>query len=85
MNRQSEENRLLRKLFREWARQIYEKIRTEIKIGRQAFVICPRIDEPDLLKELAVEAKSAKKSGKIATKIFPEFEGWWCTAIITKR
>ena len=53
----------------------YEKIRTEIKIGRQAFVICPRIDEPDLLKELAVEAKSAKtEAERLQTKIFPEFE-----------
>ncbi len=53
----------------------YEKIRAEIKTGRQAYVICPRIDEPDPTKELAVEAKSAKaEAERLQTKIFPEFE-----------
>lgn len=58
----------------------YEQIRAEIKAGRQAYVICPRIDpvnpveagygasEPD-------ETKSAKaEAERLQTKIFPEFE-----------
>lgn len=53
----------------------YEKIRTEIMAGRQAYVICPRIDEPDPEKELAVIAKSVKEEAKrLKKQIFPEFE-----------
>jgi len=53
----------------------YELIRSELKAGRQAYVICPRIDEPDPTKELALEAKSVKEEAKRLKKdIFPEFE-----------
>lgn len=53
----------------------YEKIRQEIKAGRQAYVICPRIDEPDPTKELALLAKSVKEEAKrLKKEIFPEFE-----------
>jgi ATP-dependent DNA helicase RecG len=52
----------------------YEKIRAELRSGRQAYVICPRIDEPDPDKELAVQAKSVKAEAKrVQEKIFPEF------------
>ncbi len=52
----------------------YEKIRAELATGRQAFVICPRIDEPDPTKELALQAKSAKAEAKrLQEKVFPEF------------
>ncbi|MBI2476478.1 MAG: ATP-dependent DNA helicase RecG [Candidatus Taylorbacteria bacterium] len=52
---------------------VYEKIRMELKAGRQTFVICPRIDEPDPTKALAVQAKSAKAETKrLKEKIFPE-------------
>ncbi len=52
----------------------YEKIRAELKAGRQAFIICPRIDEPDPTKELALQAKSAKAEAKrLQEKVFPEF------------
>jgi ATP-dependent DNA helicase RecG len=52
----------------------YEEIRDEIKTGRQAFVICPRINEPDPDKELALNAKSVKEESKRLQKnIFPEF------------
>ena len=55
--------------------EIYEKIRTELAAGRQAFVICPRIDEPDPNKEMAVLAKSAKaEAERLKKKVFPEFE-----------
>ncbi|MFA5022797.1 MAG: DEAD/DEAH box helicase, partial [Candidatus Paceibacterota bacterium] len=54
--------------------EAYEHIRTELKAGRQAYVICPRIDEPDPDKEMAVQAKSAKaETVRLQDKIFPEF------------
>ena len=37
---------------------MYEHIRQELLAGRQAYVICPRIDEPDPEKETAIEMKS---------------------------
>lgn len=53
----------------------YEKIRRELKDGRQLYVICPRIDEPDPTKELAVQAKSVKEEAKrLKREIFPEYE-----------
>jgi ATP-dependent DNA helicase RecG len=53
---------------------IYEHVRDLLKAGRQAYVICPRIDEPDPDKELALEAKSVKAEAKrLAEKVFPEF------------
>jgi ATP-dependent DNA helicase RecG len=52
----------------------YEHIRRELREGRQAYVICPRIDEPDPAKELALLTKSAKAEAKrLATEIFPDF------------
>lgn len=53
----------------------YEEIGRELKAGRQLYVICPRIDEPDPTKELAVQAKSVKEEAKRLKKdIFPEYE-----------
>lgn len=53
----------------------YEKIREELRAGRQLYVICPRIDEPDPDKELAVQAKSVKEETKrLKKEIFPEYE-----------
>ncbi|HEU5114544.1 MAG TPA: ATP-dependent DNA helicase RecG [Candidatus Paceibacterota bacterium] len=55
--------------------EMYEKIRAELRSGRQAYIICPRIDEPDPEKELAVLAKSVKEEAKRLKKsIFPEYE-----------
>ncbi len=55
--------------------EVYEKIRTELQTGRQAFVICPRIDEPDPEKEMAIIAKSVKEEAKRLKKdVFPEYE-----------
>ncbi|MHB1118292.1 MAG: ATP-dependent DNA helicase RecG, partial [Minisyncoccota bacterium] len=52
-----------------------DHIRAEINNGRQAYIICPRIDEPDPDKELALQAKSVTAEAKrIAEDIFPEFE-----------
>lgn len=53
----------------------YEKIRDELRAGRQAYVICPRINEPDPSKEAAVIAKSVtEEAERLRTKIFPEYE-----------
>jgi ATP-dependent DNA helicase RecG len=55
--------------------ETYEKIRTELKLGRQVYIICPRIDEPDPAKEMAVNAKSVKEEAKrLKEKVFPEYE-----------
>lgn len=55
--------------------EVYEKIRLELKAGRQMYVICPRIDEPDPDKEAAIIAKSVKEEAKRLKKsIFPEYE-----------
>lgn len=52
---------------------VYEKIREELKTGRQAYIICPRIDEPDPSKELALEAKSVKAEAKrLEEEVFPK-------------
>lgn len=56
-------------------KSIEEHIRTEIVRGRQAYVICPRIDEPDPDKELALNTKSVKEEAvRLKENIFPEFE-----------
>jgi ATP-dependent DNA helicase RecG len=53
----------------------YEKIREEMRAGRQLYVICPRIDEADPTKEMAVLAKSVKEEAKRLKKsVFPEYE-----------
>jgi len=54
-------------------KETYEKIREEIKNGRQCYVICPRIDEPDPAKETAVIAKSVtEETENLKRNIFPE-------------
>lgn len=53
----------------------YAKMREQLAEGRQAYVICPRIDEPDPDKAFAVMAKSVKEEAKRLKKsIFPEYE-----------
>lgn len=55
--------------------QAYEEIRKELEAGRQMYVICPRIDDPDPDKEQAVLAKSVKEEAKRLKKdVFPEYE-----------
>lgn len=54
--------------------EMYEKMRGELKAGRQAYVICPRINAPDPDKEKSLDAKSVKEEAKrLKLKIFPEF------------
>ena len=53
----------------------YSMIREEINKGRQAYIICPRIEEPDPEKEMALLAKSVKEEAKnLKKEIFPEME-----------
>jgi ATP-dependent DNA helicase RecG len=55
--------------------EVYEKVRKELQKGRQAFVICPRINDPDPAKEKAINAKSVKSEAeRLQSKIFPEFK-----------
>lgn len=50
----------------------YARVRTELSAGHQAYVICPRIDEPDPAKELALQAKSVKtEASRLAKDVFP--------------
>ena len=48
----------------------YATVREEINKGRQAYVICPRINEPDPEKEMAIIAKSVKEEAKRLKKRF---------------
>ncbi len=53
----------------------YEKIRKELASGRQAYIICPRISEPDPDKELALNLKSVTSEAKrLQEYVFPEFK-----------
>jgi len=55
--------------------EAYQKIRREIKSGRQVYVICPRIEEPDPEKAFALQAKSVKEEAKrLKIEVFPEYE-----------
>jgi len=52
--------------------QAYNRVRAELKAGRQAYVICPRIDEPDPAKELALQAKSVTaEAARLKQEVFP--------------
>ena len=54
---------------------IYQKIRKELEQGRQMYVICPRINEPDPDKEEAIIAKSVKEEAKrLKRSVFPQYE-----------
>ncbi len=53
----------------------YKKIRLELESGRQLYVICPRINEPDPDKEAAIVAKSVKEEAKrLKRSVFPQYE-----------
>jgi GxxExxY protein len=44
--------------------EVYEHVRSELASGRQAYVICPRIDEPDPTMENALQLKSVKQEAE---------------------
>lgn len=55
--------------------ETYEKVRQELKNGRQLYVICPRINEPDLEKELVLNVKSTVEEAKrLKKEVFQEYE-----------
>lgn len=55
-------------------KKMYEAMRVELHAGRQAYVICPRIDEPDPEKLTALMAKSVKEEAKrLKKEVFPEY------------
>jgi ATP-dependent DNA helicase RecG len=55
--------------------ETYEKIREELKNGRQLYVICPRINEPDPEKEMALNVKAATSEAKrLKKEVFREYE-----------
>lgn len=55
--------------------ETYEEIKKELENGRQLYIICPRIDEPDPEKELAVQAKSVVAEAKrLKKEVFREYE-----------
>lgn len=55
--------------------KMYAKIHAELLTGRQAYIICPRIDEPDPTKEMALNAKSVTEEAKrLKAKVFQKYE-----------
>jgi len=55
--------------------EVYSHIREALHEGRQAYIICPRIDEPDPEKEMALQTRSVTTEAKhLKNDIFPEYE-----------
>ena len=55
--------------------ETYESIKKELEKGRQMYVICPRIDEPDPDKAGALRVKSVKAEAKrLKKEIFPKYK-----------
>ena len=54
--------------------EMYAALETELAAGRQAYIICPRIDEPDPEKQNALIAKSVKaEAARLKKDIFPHW------------
>lgn len=52
----------------------YAHMKKELEAGRQAYVICPRIDEPDPDKQTALNVKSVKaEAERLKENVFPEY------------
>ena len=52
----------------------YAKIHEQLEEGRQAYIICPRIDEPDPDKAFALMAKSVTAEAKrLKKEVFPNY------------
>ena len=55
--------------------EVYQKVREELRAGRQAYVICPRVSDPDPDKENTINAKSVKSEvERLQTKVFPDLK-----------
>ena len=62
--------------------KMYEHVRSELTAGRQAYVICPRIDEPDPEKETALNVKSVTEEAKrLKANVFSK----WRIAILHSK
>ncbi len=54
--------------------EVYDKIRNELKAGRQAYIICPRIDAPDPDKEQTLQLKSVtEEAERLKQTVFKEY------------
>ncbi|MDB5204717.1 MAG: recG [Candidatus Taylorbacteria bacterium] len=54
---------------------VYEKIREELNNGRQAYIICPRIDAPDPDQEKSLQLRSVKEEAeRLKKEVFREFK-----------
>ena len=52
----------------------YARMNEELAAGRQCYVICPRIEEPDPEKEFALQAKSAvAERARLEKEVFPKW------------
>ena len=56
------------------SKEMYEHVESELQSGRQAYVICPRIDEPDPDQENALNMKSVIAEAKRLKK--DVFQNW---------
>lgn len=57
------------------AKPMYEHVRSELEAGRQAYVICPRIDEPDPAKATALRLKSVTaEAERLQKKEFADYQ-----------
>ncbi len=55
--------------------EVYEKVKKELEDGRQAYVICSRIFEPDPDKERQLNVKSAVgEAERLATGVFKDYK-----------
>ena len=53
----------------------YDAIRKELQAGRQLYVICPRIADPDEEQEVTLNLKSVTSEAKrLHEKVFPEYD-----------
>lgn len=55
-------------------KKMYDHVRSELEAGRQAYVICPRIDEPDPDKATALRLKSVTAEAvRLKKDVFQEY------------
>ncbi len=55
-------------------KEVYDAMKQELAKGRQAYVICPRIDEPDPTMELAIQARSVKaEADRLKKQAFQDY------------
>lgn len=62
--------------------RVYEEMIRELKLGRQAYIICPRIDAPDPTEEFALQAASVAETMDTLKK--GPFKAWRLGALHSK-